>query len=212
MTLPYDGRVHGAFVAAARRSLADLRRHDLEALAAFTESDEVTFVFRGPARFGGGASDPRRRLETFAASVFTSAFAAALPREMTDRGNDGFFEARSFAATSRAAGLAALVWRRLDTTRNASSQALRHLHDVKITPGNHAAQRARLAALGTRWASLQPGLRYGTLLLADDDRNHNVRLRVPRTRDEAAALDRAVFDERCWTDALAAAHPRAACG
>ena len=209
VTMPYDGRVHGAFVAAARRAVADFRRHGLDPLAAFTESDEITFLFRGPATTAGGASDPRRRLETFAASVFTSAFAAALPGEMTDGGNDGFFDARSFAASSNAAGLAALVWRRLDTTRNASSQALRHLHDVKYTPGNHKEQRGRLAGLGTPWASLPPELRYGTLLLADDDRAHNVRLRVPRTADEARALDRAVFDEQRWTDALHGPHPRA---
>ncbi|KAH8065318.1 hypothetical protein JL721_8274 [Aureococcus anophagefferens] len=212
-----------AFVAAARRGVADFRRHGLDPLAAFTESDEITFLFRGPATTAGGASDPRRRLETFAASVFTSAFAAALPGEMTDGGNDGFFDARSFAASSNAAGLAALVWRRLDTTRNASSQALRHLHDVTIcveiksstrlqshwlistqvtiTPGNHKEQRGRLAALGTPWASLPPELRYGTLLLAGDDRTHNVRLRVPRTADEARVLDRVVFDEQRWTDA-----------
>ena len=73
---------------------------------------------------------------------------------------------------------------------------------VTITPGNHKEQRGRLAELGTPWASLAPELRYGTLLLADDDRAHNVRLRVPRTADEARALDRAVFDEQRWTDAL----------
>ena len=67
----------------------------------------------------------------------------------------------------------------------------------------------RLAALGTPWASLAPELRYGTLLLAADDRAHNVRLRVPRTADEARALDRAVFDEQRWTDALHGPHPRA---
>ena len=79
---------------------------------------------------------------------------------------------------------------------------------VTITPGNHKEQRGRLAALGTPWVSLPPELRYGTLLLADDDRAHNVRLRVPRTADEARALDRAVFDEQRWTDALHGPHPR----
>ena len=81
---------------------------------------------------------------------------------------------------------------------------------VTITPGNHKEQRGRLAALGTPWVSLPPELRYGTLLLADDDRAHNVRLRVPRTADEARALDRAVFDEQRWTDALHGPHPQSA--
>ncbi|KAH8083399.1 hypothetical protein JL720_8283 [Aureococcus anophagefferens] len=171
-----------------------------------------------PAARRTGAADLRR-------AAFTPAFAAALPGEMTDGGNDGFFDARSFAASSNAAGLAALVWRRLDTTRNASSQALRHLHDVTIcveiksstrlqshwlistqvtiTPGNHKEQRGRLAALGTPWASLPPELRYGTLLLAGDDRT------ARRLARDGRRLDRAVFDEQRWTDALHGPHPRA---
>ena len=56
--------------------------------------------------------------------------------------------------------------------------------------------------------TLPPALRYGTLLFAGDDRGRHVRLRVPRTRDEAEALERAIFDEQSW-DSLGDAHPEA---
>ena len=72
----------------------------------------------------------------------------------------------------------------------------------------HARQRLLLAEGGTPWDTLPPALRYGTLLCAGDDTGRHVRLRVPRTRDEAEALERVIFDEQPW-DTLGDAHPEA---
>merc|ERR1711938_14017 len=72
----------------------------------------------------------------------------------------------------------------------------------------HARQRLLLAKCGTPWDTLPPALRYGTLLFAGDDRGRHVRLRMPRTRDEAEALERVIFGEQPW-DSLGDVHPEA---
>ena len=72
----------------------------------------------------------------------------------------------------------------------------------------HARQRLMLAERGTPWDTLPAELRYGTLLFAGDDRGRHVRLRVPRTRDEAEALELVFFGEQSW-DSLGDAHPEA---
>ncbi|CAH0367821.1 unnamed protein product [Pelagomonas calceolata] len=261
---PYDGAVHGAFVSAAAATMRHFRQKGLGVVAAYTQSDEVTFLCAGPAVLAGGASDPSRRLLTLFTSVFSKRFEQALRATKPEAAAEAFFEARVVAAATRSAGILALIWRRLDATRNASSQALRHLHGVRVqqelppvdealladlTAGGvpemrarralmagsatadaarawlrshaegiddpiemigrpHARQRLLLAECGTPWDTLPPALRYGTLLFAGDDRGRHVRLRVPRTRDEAEALERAIFDEQSW-DTLGDAHPEA---
>ena len=263
---PYDGDVHGAFVSAAAATMRHFRHKGLGVVAAYTQSDEVTFLCAGPAVLAGGASDPSRRLVTLFTSVFSKRFEQALRATKPEAAAEAFFEARVVAAATRSAGILALIWRRLDATRNASSQALRHLHGVRVqqelppvdealladlTAGGvpevrarralmagsattdaarawlrshaedadiddpiemigrpHARQRLLLAECGTPWDTLPPALRYGTLLLAGDDRGRHVRLRVPRTRDEAEALERVIFDEQPW-DTLGDAHPEA---
>ena len=263
---PYDEVVHGAFVSAAAETMRHFRQKGLGVVAAYTQSDEVTFLCAGPAVLYRGASDGTRRLITLFTSVFSKRFEQALRPTKPKAAADAFFEARVVAAATRSAGILALVWRRLDATRNASSQALRHLHGVRVqqelppvdeallaalTAGGvpevrarralmagsatadaarawlqiheadadldgsikmigrpHARQRLLLAECGTPWDTLPPALRYGTLLFAGDDRGRHVRLRVPRTRDEAEALERAIFDEQAW-DSLGDAHPEA---
>ena len=265
VTKPYDGDVHGAFVSAAAATMRHFRQKGLGVVAAYTQSDEVTFLCAGPAVLAGGASDPSRRLVTLFTSVFSKRFEQALRATKPEAAAEAFFEARVVAAATRSAGILALIWRRLDATRNASSQALRHLHGVRVqqelppvdealladlTAGGvpemrarkalmagsatadaarawlqihadadidaaikpigrpHARQRLLLAEFGTPWDTLPPALRYGTLLFAGDDRGRHVRLRVPRTRDEAEALERVIFDEQPW-DSLGDAHPEA---
>ena len=261
---PYDGAVHGAFVSAAAATMRHFRQKGLGVVAAYTQSDEVTFLCAGPAVLYRGASDGTRRLITLFTSVFSKRFEQALRATKPEAAAEAFFEARVVAAATRSAGILALIWRRLDATRNASSQALRHLHGVRVQQelppvdealladltaggvpevrarralmaGNatadaarawlrspprdiddpismigrpHARQRLLLAECGTPWDTLPPALRYGTLLFAGDDRGRHVRLRVPRTRDEAEALERAIFDEQAW-DSLGDAHPEA---
>ena len=261
---PYDGDVHGAFVSAAAETMRHFRQKGLGVVAAYTQSDEVTFLCAGPAVLYRGASDGTRRLITLFTSVFSKRFEQALSATKPKAAAEAFFDARVVAAATRSAGILALVWRRLDATRNASSQALRHLHGVRVQQelppvdealladltaggvpemrarralmaGNatadaarawlrspprdiddpikmigrpHARQRLLLAECGTPWDTLPPALRYGTLLFAGDDRGRHVRLRVPRTRDEAEALERAIFDEQSW-DSLGDAHPEA---
>ena len=68
----------------------------------------------------------------------------------------------------------------------------------------HAAQRRRLAENGTPWASLEPALRYGTLLLGGEELH--CRLRVPPSPAAAAALEAAVFDHMAWDDGLGVDH------
>ena len=261
---PYDGAVHGAFVSAAAATFRHFRQKGLGVVAAYTQSDEVTFLCAGPALLYRGASDGTRRLLTLFTSVFSKRFEQALRATKPEAAAEAYFEARVVAAVTRSAGILALIWRRLDATRNASSQALRHLHGVRVqqelppvdealladlTAGGvpevrarkalmagsatadaarawlrspprdiddpikmigrpHARQRLSLAECGTPWDTLPPALRYGTLLCAGDDTGRHVRLRVPRTRDEAEALERAIFDEQSW-DSLGDAHPEA---
>ena len=253
---PYDGAVHGAFVSAAAATMRHFLHKGLGVVAAYTQSDEVTFLCSGPAVLAGGASDPSRRLVTLFTSVFSKRFEQALRPTKPEAAAEAFFEARVVAAATRSAGVLALIWRRLDATRNASSQALRHLHGVRVqqelppvdealladlTAGGvpeerarralmagsatadaaqawlrshandtdiddpiemigrpHARQRLLLAECGTPWDTLPPALRYGTLLCAGDDTGRHVQLRVPRTRDEAEALERVIFDEQSW--------------
>ena len=103
------------------------------------------------------------------------------------------------------------------TTMNAAEAWLwSHAEDADIDAAiqpigrPHARQRLLLAECGTPWDTLPPALRYGTLLFAGDDTGRHVRLRVPRTRDEAEALERAIFDEQVWDPlTLGDAHPEA---
>lgn len=130
MARPYDDNVHGAFVAAAAATMRHFRGKGLAVVAVYTQSDEVTFLCKGPAMLARGASDPERRLVTLFASVFSKKFEQALRPTKPKAAAEAFFEARVLAASSRFAGVLALVERRFDAKRNASSQALRRLHGI----------------------------------------------------------------------------------
>lgn len=265
---PSDDDVHGAFVAAAAATMRHFRGKGLAVVAAYTQSDEVSFLCKGPATLARGASDPSRRLVTLFASVFSKRFEQALRPTKPEAAAEAFFDARVVAAASRSAGLLAVVERRLDCTRNASNQALWRLHGVtrqvepppvdealltavtaEGVPAVHARkalmagsatadaaiawvrrhegdvaidepikpigrpdaqQRLLLAAKGTPWDTLHSAHRYGTCLFAGGKTGRHIRLRVPRTRAEAAALEYAIFnDERRDLRTLGDAHPEA---
>ena len=74
---PYDGDVHGAFVSAAAATMRHFRQKGLGVVAAYTQSDEVTFLCAGPAVLYRGASDGTRRLLTLFTSVFSKRFEQA---------------------------------------------------------------------------------------------------------------------------------------
>ena len=136
---PYDGAVHGAFVSAAAATMRHFRQKGLGVVAAYTQSDEVTFLCAGPAVLAGGASDPSRRLVTLFTSVFSKRFEQALRPTKPEAAAEAFFEARVVAAATRSAGILALIWRRLDATRalvaRAAAPARRH------APGRAPARR-----------------------------------------------------------------------
>ena len=154
---PYDGDVHGAFVSAAAATRRHFRQKGLGVVAAYTQSDEVTFLCAGPAVLAGGASDPGRRLVTLFTSVFSKRFEQALRATKAEAAAEAFFEARVVAAATRSAGILALIWRRLDATRNASSQALRHLHcgRMRFSPLHVPAGSYRSRG-ADRWTGITP--------------------------------------------------------
>ena len=65
--------------------------------------------------------------------------------------------------------------------------------------------------LGLPWEDVPATLRYGSLLLAnDDERELHVRLNLPSTADSARALEHTIFEARRWPEpgsAVAAEHP-----
>ena len=180
-------------------------------------------------------SNPRRRVITCAAGLLTGQFryhlrglvcdgasAHAIPG--CDAGNEDllaakcngpltplYFDCRAGCATSRAAALGMLVGRRVNATRNAPIGPIsRRDHPDAAQSANHGMQRQLLAANGLPWGSISPRYRYGTLLLANESsRELHVRLRVPRSAESAAQLERAVFEEKRWParGALAEEHP-----
>ena len=103
---PYDGAVHGAFVSAAAATMRHFRQKNLHVVAAYTQSDEVTFLCAGPAVLAGGASDGTRRLLTLFTSVFSKRFEQALRAtkpEAAAEANDAAVERGSGTpSTSRA--------------------------------------------------------------------------------------------------------------
>ena len=193
-------------------------------------------MFDGPCKVSRSSrGSSRQRAKNLALSFFTARFHWHLARRVAAgadaRALDGthapaddarlrekvavaptlIFDVKAGVATSRAAALAMLIGRRVSSTRNASTAVLRHRFEVKDNSKlGHAGQRERLSELGLPWDAVPPALGYGSLVLAQDaTRELHVRLRLPKTRESALALERAVFEERRWParGALAEEHP-----
>jgi tRNA(His) 5'-end guanylyltransferase len=160
---PFDVRLHVAMIAAARFVM-----EDMDALCAFQQSDEITFLWHpimAPTqRAFGGRRDKWISVLAAGASV---ALLDSLWRQGVGRMAEGLphMDARIVDGLSFEDAAAFVAWRAQDARRNGLTNTAHSVAGHKALMGMDAAgKRALLEANGMPFESLMEPLRNGTFL------------------------------------------------
>lgn len=117
---PYDERL--------RRLMVDTTRYLMEetgAVAGYTQSDEITLLFRPDVKEDGRYLGGRvQKMCSIFAGTATAYFCAGLPEVLPEKaGKMPTFDCRVWSVPDEAEASNVFVWRQLDATKNAASMA-----------------------------------------------------------------------------------------
>ncbi len=154
---PFDPRIIGAMVAAARYTAADMTGFRL----GYVQSDEATFLIDD---LGSPQSQPWfgnrvHKLVSLSASMFTAAFNRIWPGDEL-----ATFDSRAFSIPREDAPNA-FVWRQRDWERNGLQMlAQSQFTHAQLQGKNHSQIHAALRSRGADWDRLTDQVRYGTFV------------------------------------------------
>lgn len=124
---PYDERLQNLMDEVTKKLV-----EETHSVVGYTQSDEVTLILWNPdpksePYFGGRVN----KLNSVVASMASAWFNKLVPTYLPEKTKLAYFDCRAFAVPSLAEAVDVLIWRELDSTKNAISMAAQSLFSHK---------------------------------------------------------------------------------